>query len=257
MPGSEPDEEPASDGWVHHGIVSSVDGKTTYAIEYKCYCDQFDHPDKAEAQMKSMIDAIVARTAMSIVNTTDATLPAGTERTKVYAGKEIKFESDSRVAIYHIYLAGDMSYALSVVSEKPNQMPEAVNGFFSSFRLGVDPQLIKNSEPPMLGGVPGGTLGGIPDKTLSRSEGVLKGNAIKLVTPRYPPLARQARLQGKVEIDIIIDEEGKVIRAFARCGHPLFVAVALQAARDSIFKPTTLAGVPVKVQGVLTYNFAF
>jgi protein TonB len=46
-----------------------------------------------------------------------------------------------------------------------------------------------------------------------------------------------------------------VIEAAVIGGHPLLRDAALQAARQWLFKPTELSGVPVKVQGVLTFNF--
>ena len=47
----------------------------------------------------------------------------------------------------------------------------------------------------------------------------------------------------------------RVIEAGVITGHPLLRDAALQAARQWVFKPTELSGVPVKVQGVLTFNF--
>lgn len=82
-----------------------------------------------------------------------------------------------------------------------------------------------------------------------------KGLAIRQVQPPYPPLAKTARAQGKVVVNILIDEEGNVIDAQAESGHPLLVAAAVNAARQWKFKPTLLSNVPVKVQGVLTFNF--
>ena len=54
---------------------------------------------------------------------------------------------------------------------------------------------------------------------------------------------------------VIVDEEGKVIAAQAVSGHPLLQAAAVKAAREARFTPTLLDGKPVKVQGVITYNF--
>jgi protein TonB len=58
-----------------------------------------------------------------------------------------------------------------------------------------------------------------------------------------------------VRIQVTISEEGRVIEAAALDGHPLLREAALQAARQWVFNPTNLSGVPVKVQGVLTFNF--
>jgi protein TonB len=59
-----------------------------------------------------------------------------------------------------------------------------------------------------------------------------------------------------VSVQVTIDEEGNVISATALSGHPLLQAAAVAAARAARFAPTLLDGQPVKVTGVITYNFA-
>lgn len=85
--------------------------------------------------------------------------------------------------------------------------------------------------------------------------GVLNGKAVSLPAPAYPDIARNARAQGSVEVRVMIDEGGNVIEAQAVSGHPLLRAAAVSAAREARFSPTRLSGEPVKVSGVLTYNF--
>jgi protein TonB len=87
------------------------------------------------------------------------------------------------------------------------------------------------------------------------SGGVLNGKAISLPKPQYPPIARQAHASGTVVVQVTIDENGGVISASAVSGHPLLRAVAVAAARGARFSPTKLSGQPVKVTGVITYNF--
>ncbi|MGH9972252.1 MAG: TonB family protein [Pyrinomonadaceae bacterium] len=87
------------------------------------------------------------------------------------------------------------------------------------------------------------------------SGGVLNGKAISLPKPAYPPIARQAHASGTVVVQVVIDENGNVISARAVSGHPLLQAVAVGAARQARFSPTKLSGQPVKVTGVITYNF--
>lgn len=87
------------------------------------------------------------------------------------------------------------------------------------------------------------------------SGGVLNGKAISLPPPELPAIARQAHASGSVTVQITIDEEGNVIAAKAVAGHPLLQAAAVSAARQAKFTPTKIAGQPVKVQGVLVYNF--
>jgi len=87
------------------------------------------------------------------------------------------------------------------------------------------------------------------------SKGVITGLALSLPKPAYPQIARQARANGPVNVQVLIDETGKVISAKAVGGHPLLLAAAQQAAYGARFSPTKLGDQAVKVSGVITYNF--
>lgn len=87
------------------------------------------------------------------------------------------------------------------------------------------------------------------------SGGVLNGRAISLPKPAYPAAARAVRASGAVQVQVLIDETGKVVSASAAGGHPLLQAAAVSAARQARFSPTLLSGQPVKVSGIITYNF--
>ena len=87
------------------------------------------------------------------------------------------------------------------------------------------------------------------------SGGVLNGKAISLPKPGYPPIARAAHAAGTVVVQVLIDENGNVVSASAISGHPLLVNAAVSAARQARFSPTKLSGQPVKVTGVIQYNF--
>jgi protein TonB len=87
------------------------------------------------------------------------------------------------------------------------------------------------------------------------SGGVLNGKAISLPKPPYPPIAKAAHASGTVTVQVLIDENGNVVSAKAVSGHPLLQAVAVGAARQAKFSPTKLSGQPVKVTGVIQYNF--
>ena len=123
--------------------------------------------------------------------------------------------------------------------------------------------------PPGAGGVVGGTGSGpvvkvdepppppptpTPKKVI-QSGGVLNGKAISLPQPAYPPMAKAARASGTVNVQVLVDETGKVVSATAVSGHPLLRQAAVQAAYGARFTPTLLSGQPVKVQGIITYNF--
>jgi TonB family protein len=87
------------------------------------------------------------------------------------------------------------------------------------------------------------------------SGGVLNDKAISLPKPPYPPIARAAKASGTVVVQVTVDENGNVISSRAVSGHPLLQAGAVAAARSAKFSPTRLSGQPVKVTGVITYNF--
>ncbi|MFY9622331.1 MAG: TonB family protein [Pyrinomonadaceae bacterium] len=94
-----------------------------------------------------------------------------------------------------------------------------------------------------------------PKRTINVSEGVIRGKVLELPKPIYPILAKQARIQGPVNIQILIDETGKVVSAQAVKGSPMLTPAAVDAARRARFTPTKLGDQAVKVQGVITYNF--
>ena len=83
----------------------------------------------------------------------------------------------------------------------------------------------------------------------------MNGRALALPKPEYPKIARSAHASGTVTVQVVIDEAGNVISAHAVGGHPLLQAVSVAAAREAKFSPTKLCGEPVKVAGVITYNF--
>jgi protein TonB len=84
---------------------------------------------------------------------------------------------------------------------------------------------------------------------------VLTGKATSKPAPPYPAVAKQLGVQGSVAVQVLIDEQGRVLSAKATSGHPLLQAAAVQAAYRASFTPTTLSGQPVKVSGIITYNF--
>lgn len=87
------------------------------------------------------------------------------------------------------------------------------------------------------------------------SGGVVNGKAGKLVAPVYPAAARAVNVRGAVNVQVVIDEDGKVISAYAVKGHPLLQPASVKAALESVFSPTLLCGYKVKVSGIIVYNF--
>lgn len=94
-----------------------------------------------------------------------------------------------------------------------------------------------------------------PATSKTISGGVLNGKATSLPIPAYPPAARAVNAEGTIIVEVVIDEQGNVNSATAISGHPLLRAASVDAARGAKFTPTLLMGEPVKVTGVITYNF--
>jgi TonB family protein len=111
------------------------------------------------------------------------------------------------------------------------------------------PQVVIPDEPP-----PAPTPAQAPPKILKVTE-LINSRALVLPKPPYPPLAKQIRLQGTVVIQVLIDENGKVLSARPVSGHPMLIPEAQRAAMQAKFSPTTLNGVGVKVSGMISYNF--
>ncbi len=88
-----------------------------------------------------------------------------------------------------------------------------------------------------------------------KSLGVINGKATDLPKPVYSAAAQAVKAQGKVDVQVTIDESGRVISAKAISGSQILRASAEAAARKARFTPTYLSKVPVKVTGVIIYNF--
>jgi len=87
------------------------------------------------------------------------------------------------------------------------------------------------------------------------SGGILNGKAESLPKPVYPPVASPVNAAGAVGVSVLIDENGYVFSAEAVSGHPLLRGESVRAACEAKFAPTQLDGRPVKVYGVITYNY--
>jgi len=87
------------------------------------------------------------------------------------------------------------------------------------------------------------------------SGGVLNGKALSKPSPSYPIEARDQRQSGTVAVNVLVDETGRVLQACAVSGPRLLRAASERAAYAARFSPTLLAGTPVKVRGIITYNY--
>ena len=117
------------------------------------------------------------------------------------------------------------------------------------------------------GGSMGGVIGGIINSTalvpkavvpqrIRVSQGVTQGLLIKKVQPVYPPLARQARIQGNVLLQAEISTEGTIENLHLISGHPMLAPAAIEAVKQWRYKPYILNGEPVPVETQITVIFS-
>jgi protein TonB len=143
-------------------------------------------------------------------------------------------------------------------------------------------QMIKEDEaPPAMasagvvggvpGGIPGGSMGGVIGGIISStpvavpkvatpqrvrvSSGVSQGLRIKFQQPNYPPLARQARIQGTVILHAVIGKDGAIENLTLVSGHPMLAPAAIEAVKQWRYKPYLLNGEPVEVDTEIQVNF--
>ena len=144
-------------------------------------------------------------------------------------------------------------------------------------------QMIKEDEAPppemstggvvggVPGGVPGGQMGGVIGGIISStpvavpkvatpqrvrvSLGVSQGLLVKRVQPNYPPLARQARIQGTVLLQAEISKDGTIENLRLISGHPMLAPAAIEAVKQWRYRPYMLNGEPVVVETQVQVNF--
>jgi protein TonB len=143
-------------------------------------------------------------------------------------------------------------------------------------------EMIKEDEapPPVMagvvggvpGGVPGGQMGGVIGGIISStpvavpkvaaptrvrvSQGVTEGMVLRRVQPNYPPLARQARIQGDVVLQAEISKDGAIENLRVISGHPMLAPAAIDAVKQWRYKPYFLNGEPVAVETQITVKFS-
>jgi protein TonB len=119
------------------------------------------------------------------------------------------------------------------------------------------------------GGVLGGVLGGVgngpappPPPPAAAKKGIHQvGGDVKPPRqivggqPDYPVIAKTAKVEGNVQIEAVIDEQGNVVQARAISGPGLLMPAALQAVLKWKYEPTYLDGMPVSIRMQVTVGF--
>lgn len=155
----------------------------------------------------------------------------------------------------------------NVVIASFNSTPEVPGGLVGPPSPGTPPGAGNNAggplvpvpvEPPPPAAVPTPKPAPTPRQEtgpVRLASSLISSKAIDKPAPPYPAIAKAAGVQGAVAVQIVIDEQGRVLSAKATNGHPLLLSAAVQAAYRARFTPTVLGGQAVKVTGSITYNF--
>jgi len=114
-----------------------------------------------------------------------------------------------------------------------------------------------------MGGVIGGIISSTPvavpkvatPQRVRVSQGVVSGLKVRDMKPNYPPLARQARIQGTVVLHAVIGKDGGIQNLTLISGHPMLAPAAIEAVKQWRYKPYLLNGEPVEVDTEVQVNF--
>jgi TonB family protein len=87
------------------------------------------------------------------------------------------------------------------------------------------------------------------------SQGIMSGQILTKVAPVYPPLAKQARIQGTVLLQVDINTSGDVVNIQLVSGHPMLAPAAIEAVKQWKYTPYLLNGEPVNVETQVVVNF--
>jgi len=92
-------------------------------------------------------------------------------------------------------------------------------------------------------------------RTITVDGKVIEAKMIRKTVPEYSPLAKAARLQGTVALNVVIGRDGAIASVELISGHPFLVKAAIDAVKDWVYSPTLLNGEPVDVVTKLVVVF--
>src|SRR5260221_9502954 len=175
--------------------------------------------------------------------------------TYTYADDELTFPSGDVVRLrmlvkYSDFIVGHGKVTITEIGDAPaeSKKPEAPK-----------PEMPKpDSKPsssPKPQGQPQPETSDKPEEAAPAEGGILNSKAIQLPAPKYPDEAKKNHDSGQVQVQVLVDETGKVISAEATFGPESLRAAAVTAAKLARFKPVMVDCKAVKVSGILTYDF--
>ncbi len=246
--------------------ATTIFGRSTqrlYALEtptatYLVSC--FDMPARLDDEQSVRMILKVERDNLLVVNQKLKLLSERDVKINGLDARELLIKDNETIILSRIIIKGTRSYKLTLASSRKVVFKKGKPGadatdfneayqmlmknFFDSFALfDVENDLpvveSKNTNGPIV-----------------VSSGVITGRSLKLPEPAYPAVAKSAGVEGIVGVEVVIDEQGKVIEAKAISGHPLLRDEAVKAARLALFTPVSLQGTPVKFTGVINFTFS-
>jgi len=247
--------------------------ETDSAIYFASYSDlgvDSANPEDVKRLLDGGRDGMLSDKSLKLIAEKDITFGEN-------PGREWLTENPDVTSLRHAYLVRGRMYQLVIAMsptlafKTPNASPNpddrsnffqlASSRFFDSFRLiesdtaslGEVDRLLRDLKKQNQTVLVIGSADS-PSKNPITSD-VINGSAVRLVQPTYPVIAHAAHASGQVSVLVLIDLDGHVAAAQAEAGHPLLRPAAIKAARESSFTPTKLDGKPVRVMGLIIYNF--
>jgi TonB family protein len=197
------------------------------------------------------VNAVLANGSKVVVMILVGTFKKGMEGEPSFFGAVIEHKDQ----FYQVNRLRDLPKLVNNPGSRPVSLPgvsakQALLKLHFQSTQALNPTYLENSangtgEPPAP-----------PPKPRKVEEVVVQGWAVTRIKPDYPASARKMNAYGPVEVRIIISPDGKVLEATAISGHLGLRGAAVEAARGWVFKPTTIDGVPVNMESILTFVFA-
>jgi TonB family protein len=247
----------------------------SYSVGYLDYADSSNDPEVLRSRFKAARDEMLAR------NQGSRLIDERELKTGAFTGRELLVLQDQKLlfTIMQAYIVRSRVYELAIqvpvavafasgsvtsrLQDRTESFQSTANKFFISFDV---PEITETMDdfdralreferknPSVMTVVC--SCGEDTPPADTKSEAILNGRAINLVTPPYPSIARSAHASGQVFVQVLIDTEGNVAAARVVKGHPLLRGASVKAALESKFTPPTLEGKPVAVNGIIVYNF--
>jgi TonB family protein len=243
--------------------LSNLVGKRTGIVWQLAECgDPVSASYEGEQEAKACVEAvmILPNDDRLILDVLVGTFKSGMVGEPTFLGAVI----DNGETLYQVRRLRDLPLALRLPKSVPRNLPDLHREQVLAMHIPFEVYLPSVRLTPDGNGSAPGLINAVdspppppPQSELNQSSAVLvDAISIAETKPVYPTSARSMNISGKVEVRIVISEEGRVIEATSISGPMTLRNAAEYAARQWIYRPATLNGVPIKLETVLTFGFA-